>query len=268
MTNELVRRPERSSGVTRRRCLLFYRGGVDVRVLKTVCAHVSSKALCGVLAGAILSLGSVNSASAQAPAANDPNPGALTFTGALDVPSVYFFRGIRQERDPAFTLFPAGDIGIALSSDGKGGLKSSSINFGLWNSLNTGSSGSDGPAGRLHYEEDFYATLNLGFGGGWVWPRRSRPTRVPSTTRACPGSIPSKRSCSRSPRRTSSTPTASSPSRLVARTQARPTAAPARARISSWAWDRAGRSGRYGDAGRARQAGHERERLLRAERRR
>ncbi len=82
------------------------------------------------------------------------------------MPSVYFFRGIRQEFDAKLTLFPYGDIGIALSSDGKGGLKSSSINFGVWNSLNTGTSGSDGASGRIHYEEDFYTTLNLGFGGG------------------------------------------------------------------------------------------------------
>ena len=36
----------------------------------------------------------------------------------------------------------------------------------MWNSLHTGSSGSDGPTGGLHYEEDFYTTLGLGFGGG------------------------------------------------------------------------------------------------------
>ena len=35
-----------------------------------------------------------------------PNPGALTFTGYLDVPSVYVFRGIVQEADPKLTLFP------------------------------------------------------------------------------------------------------------------------------------------------------------------
>ena len=49
---------------------------------------------------------------------------------------------------------------------GDGGLKSVGVNFGVWNSLQTGSSGSDGPTGKLHYEEDFYATLALGFGGG------------------------------------------------------------------------------------------------------
>ncbi len=42
------------------------------------------------------------------------------------------------------------------------------MNFGVWNALLTGSSGLDGPEDKLHYEEDFYATLNLGFGGGFA----------------------------------------------------------------------------------------------------
>lgn len=95
----------------------------------------------------------------------DPNPGAITFTGGLDVPSVYVFRGIVQETDPKLTLFPYGDIGLALKS-GEGSVKSLGVNFGVWNSLNTGSSGSDGFTEHMHYEEDFYATLSLGFAKG------------------------------------------------------------------------------------------------------
>lgn len=101
-------------------------------------------------------------ARAQAP---DPNPGAITLTTGMDVPSVYYFRGIRQEVDPKFTMFPYGDGGIALFS-GDGGLKSASLNFGVWNSLHSGSTGSDGPSNQIHYEEDFYTTLTLGFGKG------------------------------------------------------------------------------------------------------
>jgi len=103
---------------------------------------------------------------APAAAQNDPNTGALTFTGSFDYASIYYFRGIRQETDPGATFFAAGDLGIALFS-GDGGIKSGTVNFGVWNSLNTGSSGSDGPNDALHYEEDFYATFGLGFGGGW-----------------------------------------------------------------------------------------------------
>lgn len=115
-------------------------------------------------AAALVMIGSAGFAGAQT-AASDPNPGALTFTGGFDLPTVYVFRGIVQETDPDLTMWPYGDIGIALKS-GDGGLKSLGVNFGVWNSLHTGSSGSNGSSGKLHYEEDFYATLSLGFGGG------------------------------------------------------------------------------------------------------
>jgi hypothetical protein len=98
--------------------------------------------------------------------AQDPNPGAITLTTGIDFPTVYFFRGIRQETDPQLTMFPFGDVGISLFS-GDGGLKSAGVNFGIWNSLNTGSSGLDAaPKKRIHYEQDFYASIALGFGGG------------------------------------------------------------------------------------------------------
>jgi len=50
-------------------------------------------------------------------------------------------------------------------TSGNGKIKSTVVNIGVWNSLNTGSSGTDGPSGELHYEEDFYARVNLLFGG-------------------------------------------------------------------------------------------------------
>ena len=97
---------------------------------------------------------------------SDPNPGAVTLTAGIDFPSVYFFRGIRQESDPALTTFAFGDVGIALFSSDTG--RSVSVNFGVWNSLHTGSSGSgsDEDGNSSHYEEDFYAMLNLGVGHG------------------------------------------------------------------------------------------------------
>lgn len=128
----------------------------------TMCSRLCGKGARVALA-ALLALGVATSARAQA--ADDPNPGAITFTGGLDAPSVYVFRGIVQERDPKLTLWPYGDIGLALAS-GDGGVKSVGLNVGVWHSLQTGSSGSDGPSDRLHYEEDFYTTLSLGFAGG------------------------------------------------------------------------------------------------------
>jgi hypothetical protein len=96
----------------------------------------------------------------------DPNTGALTFTAGLDVPTKYIFRGINQEPgDSKLTLFPYGDLGIAFYS-GEGAIKSASVNFGVWNALLTGTSGLDGPQDKLHYEEDFYTTLTLGFDKG------------------------------------------------------------------------------------------------------
>ena len=102
-------------------------------------------------------------ARAQAPA-DDPNPGALTFTGGVDVPAVYFFRGIRQERDPRATLQPYGDIRIVLGS-GDGLFKWVGVSVGVAESLHTGSSGTSGPSRHAHYEEAFHAALHLGFGG-------------------------------------------------------------------------------------------------------
>jgi hypothetical protein len=105
-------------------------------------------------------------ATGSARAQDDPNPGAVTLTMGIDFPSVYFFRGIRQEADPALTTFAYGDVGIALFSNDAG--QSVSVNFGVWNSLHTGSSGTGATPTKKasHYEEDFYATLNVGVGRG------------------------------------------------------------------------------------------------------
>lgn len=96
-----------------------------------------------------------------------PNTGNITLTSNLDVlaKTPYIYRGLVQESHPKLTLWPSGDLGIAVFSGGAGGLKAVNINTGIWNSLQTGSSGLDGPRARLHYEEDYYATLTLGFSG-------------------------------------------------------------------------------------------------------
>lgn len=89
-----------------------------------------------------------------------------TFNGAIDFPTVYFFRGIRQEADPKFTTFVAGDVGISLLTDGTGGVKTAGINFGTWNAFLTGTSGSEPLADSPFYESDLYASVTLGLGGG------------------------------------------------------------------------------------------------------
>jgi hypothetical protein len=117
------------------------------------------------IASIVLALTAVGTAFAQS-GPPDPNSGALTITSGVDLPTKYVFRGLVQEADSKLTLFPYGDLGISLFS-GEGGIKSATVNFGIWNSLMTGSSGSDGLSDKLHYEEDFYATLTLGFAQGF-----------------------------------------------------------------------------------------------------
>ena len=111
------------------------------------------------MAAAMLLIAAAGTARAQTPP--DPNEGAITLTTAVDFPTVYFFRGIRQEADPKLTTFAAGDVGISLFT-GDGALKAASVNVGVWNSLHTGTAGSS----SVHYEEDFYASLSLGFARG------------------------------------------------------------------------------------------------------
>jgi uncharacterized protein (TIGR02001 family) len=117
-------------------------------------------------AGGLAALALLVAAPAAAQTASSHNQGALTLTGGLDVPSIYYFRGFRQERDPKVTLWPFMDLGITFRS-GDGLFDRVGVNLGTWNSLNTGSSGLEGPAQGLHYEEDFYATLGTGLGAGF-----------------------------------------------------------------------------------------------------
>lgn len=119
----------------------------------------------GIAAATLAALLSMTTSAFAQSTPSDPNTGAVTFTGGFDVPSKYVFRGLVQEVDSKMTFFPYGDSGISLFS-GEGGVKAASVNFGVWNSLMTGSSGSSGPRDKLHYEEDFYATFGLTFARG------------------------------------------------------------------------------------------------------
>lgn len=112
-------------------------------------------------AGLAAGLLCVNAAPARA---QDPNPGALTFTGGIDFLNAYYFRGIPQD-ESGVIMWPYGDLGFAVYS-GDGALKSAGVNVGTWNSLHSGDQGLDSPTEKLWYESDFYATLGFGFGGG------------------------------------------------------------------------------------------------------
>jgi hypothetical protein len=87
----------------------------------------------------------------QAAPAPEPSP-KVSVTGGVDMPSLYMFRGFRQESDPAFTIQPYVDVAIA-------GNDQASFNVGLWNSAHTGS---NKDAGAGWYETDFYAAATVG----------------------------------------------------------------------------------------------------------
>lgn len=122
----------------------------------------ASRWLCGVLLTGMVA--AVTEAPVNAQGSADPNPGALTLTAGFDFANAYFFRGIPQD-DSGVVMWPYGDLGFGLFS-GDGALTSVGVNVGTWNSLHTGTAGSDGPSGELWYESDFYATLALGFTKG------------------------------------------------------------------------------------------------------
>jgi hypothetical protein len=107
-----------------------------------------------VVAGAI-------SAFAVGLGATAPVQAQLTVTGGVDVPNLYYFRGVRQELDPKLTIQPFVDVGTALFKDGAGVVKSANVNVGTWNSIHTGSNNDD--FDDVFYESDVYATLTLGF---------------------------------------------------------------------------------------------------------
>jgi hypothetical protein len=91
------------------------------------------------------------------------NDGKISFSSGIDVlpGSTYIWRGISQEADAKVTMWPWWEAGLS-AYEGDGAISSFDIAFGGWHSLHTGSSGSDGPSGQLHYEEDFYAGFSLG----------------------------------------------------------------------------------------------------------
>ena len=105
----------------------------------------------------VLSGLAMGSASAQ------PNTGKVTFTTGVDFTNMYFFRGIRQERE-GFITQPYADINFDVYSDDDGsGLNGVTFSLGQWHSLHSGPSGKDGPAVNVApwYEADFFMGFAL-----------------------------------------------------------------------------------------------------------
>ena len=92
-------------------------------------------------------------ATAAAPQA--PAPKKVTVTAGADFPTLYIFRGIIQEYDANFTMQPFVDVGVAASP-------TATVNFGSWNSINSGTSGSDNDAlDGAWYESDIYGSVTF-----------------------------------------------------------------------------------------------------------
>ncbi len=95
---------------------------------------------------------------------NDAETRTVAVRASFDVLNDYQFRGVRQN-STGVVMWPSVNLDVTPYS-GDGALKSVQADFGFWNSLNTGDTGSGGPRGDRWYESRFNATLALGFAGG------------------------------------------------------------------------------------------------------
>lgn len=85
----------------------------------------------------------------------------ISVAGDIDFRNAYLFRGVRQD-DTGLVTWPSAEIGVPLHSADRG-LTSARVRVGTFNSLHSGWTGSDGPAGKRWYESDVYTTLSLAF---------------------------------------------------------------------------------------------------------
>jgi hypothetical protein len=108
-----------------------------------VAAEENSPIQSGLKLAAKNALAETASAIAEAQAAPatppKPNSGNIAATANFELlpGTAYVFRGITQESDPKITMWPSGDLGFTLHS-GDGGVKTVTVNTGVWNSLHTG----------------------------------------------------------------------------------------------------------------------------------
>lgn len=102
--------------------------------------------LTGALRGVTFNTVATTTTTAAAVQGPDDAPPVTALVGA-DFPSTYFFRGYRQENEPALTFQPYVDVAFAGES--------ASFNVGSWNSFHTGDQVG-------FYETDFYAAVTTG----------------------------------------------------------------------------------------------------------
>ena len=96
-----------------------------------------------------------------AEASKGPNTGRLSISAGVDWTSAYFFRGIKQETEDLI-LQPYGELTFKLLENA-GALTSLSLTGGIWNSPQTGPTGSDSLTAsdpKIWYEFDGYVRLS------------------------------------------------------------------------------------------------------------
>src|SRR5262245_44719476 len=105
--------------------------------------------------------GATQPAEAKPEEPKGPNTGRVSFSGGIDFPTDYYFRGIFQE-DENYIIQPYGELGFKLWDSKDGPLNNVTFSLGTWNSLDGGPSGVDGSASqdpKIWYESDFIVKL-------------------------------------------------------------------------------------------------------------
>jgi hypothetical protein len=93
-----------------------------------------------------------------------PNTGNVSFSGGVDVPTAYFFRGIRQS-DGGWIFQPYAELGFKLY-EGSETFGNLAVALGSWNSLQGGPVGVKSPDAsepKAWYESDFYFRVSAKF---------------------------------------------------------------------------------------------------------
>jgi hypothetical protein len=93
-----------------------------------------------------------------------PDSDVVTVAGGIDLSNQYMFRGVRQN-STGVVAWPQLAVAVRLLSN-KGPVERLAINFGFWNSLNTGDTGSGGPTARAWYESRLSGGLDFHFSKG------------------------------------------------------------------------------------------------------
>jgi hypothetical protein len=93
-----------------------------------------------------------------------PASDAVAIAAGIDFGTDYVFRGVRQN-STGLVAWPFADFTArVLSSEGP--LKRVTVNVGVWNSLNSGDTGSDGPMTKAWYESRLWAAVDFHLGRG------------------------------------------------------------------------------------------------------